>query len=313
MKSAEYIKWCLAVCLCVSGSRQFAQESVAPQSNYGFRVGLVIAYGTHFQRLGLNFNFYASYRSFQATTELRLYRNFRNLGPGGAYQELVISQAIVYGYGKNVSILNPFVTTVSNQTQLDHSIAYSFNAYFNRIGTKQQTGSLALQFNSFTFICENDILARPQLDRFRTGAFLFMYQYKDLHQFALNCSMWTGQMGKRVEPNSGESVSHCYMDSTGGKFTNCSHGLLSLQFKTMLPYQQSVQANAGIDAEQVRNVVQNKLIHDMVLLPEKWRPHNNCHIPMLDKNGTAFLNKENQTIRPAKVYINAFSNAAIFY
>jgi len=80
-----------------------------------------------------------------------------------------------------------------------------------------------------------------------------------------------------------------------------------------LPYQQTWQGNIGVDAEQVRNTVQNKLIHDMVFLPKAWRPKTNCHIPMLDKNNNAYLFHENQEIKSPRFYLNAFTNASCFY
>ena len=103
------------------------------------------------------------------------------------------------------------------------------------------------------------------------------------------------------------------MDTVGGTYTNLSHGLLSAQFKWNVAYSQIVQANAGIDAEQVRDVVQNKLIHDMKFIPKKWQKNKNCHIPMLDDKGEPYLYKEGQKIKPARVYFNLFSNAGLFY
>ncbi|HQQ93760.1 MAG TPA: polymorphic toxin type 23 domain-containing protein [Bacteroidia bacterium] len=290
-----------------------AAQSTAVFESYGFRAGLVLAYGTHFQRLGLNFNFYYCYKSVQLNSELRLYRNFRNLGPPQPYNELVLSQGILFAYGKNTDILNPFVNPVSNQSGLDHSIAYAYNAYFNKMGTTQQSGTFSFQFRSFYLMTENDLFARPQLDRFRTGAILMMWQYKDLHQFALNCSMWTGQMGYRQASPDSSVFRHCYMDSVGGKYCSYSHGLLSAQFKTMLPYQQSLQANAGLDAEQVRNAVQNRFFHDMVFLPARFRSDKNCHIPMLDQSGQAYLGNKSQHVRPARPYLNAYTNPSLFY
>ncbi len=229
------------------------------------------------------------------------------------HNELVLSQGLVYAYGKRTRGENVFMSSVSNQTGYDHSFAYTYNAYFNKIRTSQQTGVLAMQFVDVFFIAENDLLARPALDRFRTGAFLLMYQYQNLYQFAMNCTMWTGQMGNRHNLNDSSAFSHCYMDSTGGKYTQFSHGILALQMKAALPFSQNVQISAGLDAEQIRNAVQNKVFHDMVMLPKKWRPKSNCHIPMIDTLGNPFLYQGGQKIKPEELYLNIFANPSVFY
>lgn len=290
----------------------FSQEILISEKNIGANIGVNLAFGTHFQRLGFNLNFFYVNEFFQANSELRLYLNFKNLGPKKIYPELLLAQGVVFGYGGKQNYFNPFINSVSNQTGYLSSFAYSYNAWFNKIKTVQQTGIIALQFDPVTFIVENDILARGYYDRFRTGGFLLQYQYEDKFQAAINCTMWTGRMGRQVRGDK-DYKAICYMDTTGGIYTNYSHGLLSAQFKYNVGYSQNVQANIGIDAEQVRNGVQNKLIHDFIFIPRKWITPKNCHIPMIDISGEQYLYKEGQSIRKPKMFINAFSNANLFY
>jgi hypothetical protein len=96
-------------------------------------------------------------------------------------------------------------------------------------------------------------------------------------------------------------------------YTNKAHGLLSAQVKYHAGYSQIAQLNAGIDAEQVRNAVQNKLIHNMRFLPEHATRTKTCHLPMLDEKGNLFLYAENQSVRRPRVYLNLFSNPNLFY
>jgi hypothetical protein len=290
-----------------------AQDLVYKDAHFGFNFSANIAFGTHFQRVGLNLNFFYVYEHVQANSELRTYFSFKNLGPKIIYKELVLSQGIIYGYDIKQSFFNPFVNSISNQTGYRHSFSYAYNVYLNRIKTTQQTGLFALQFDKISVITENDILARPTLDRFRTGAFLIQYQYDDKFQAAINCSMWTGQMGRKMPIESDKVYSHCYMDTTGGVYSNLSHGLFSAQFKYNVGLSQNAQANIGIDAEQVRNVMQNKFIHDAVLIPKKWRSGKNCHIPMIDEQGNQYLYDKSQRTKAARLYLNLFTNAAVFY
>ncbi len=281
--------------------------------NIGFNVGANMAFGSHFQRFGLNFNLFYVNKFIQTNSELRTYFSFKNLGPKFIYEEMVLAQGLVLCYGDKKRNGNPFVNSVSNQTRYKNSIAYSYNWYVNKIKTKQVTGIAAFQFNTISVIIENDILAKPILDRFRTGAFLIQYQYKNMFQAAINCTMWTGKMGHSVSIDHKGVYTKCYMDTTGGIYPNISHGLLSAQIKYNIGFSQNLQANIGVDAEQVRNVVQNRFIHNMRFVPKKLNKTHNCHIPMIDDKGQQYLFKEGQKIRKPKLYLNIFSNANLFY
>ncbi len=293
-----------------------AQKDLLYAANgIGFNVGAHLAFGTHVQRLGFNLNLFFRQQQFQFNSELRAYYNFKNLGPKLRYTEFVLAQGIVFGYGPPALYNNPFISSVSNQTGYSHTIAYSYNAYFNRIGTTQQTGIVSFGVDNFSLLLENDILARPTLDRFRTGAFLLQYHYRDFFQAGLNCSIWTGEFGRKAEIFLIKAFyNNCYMDTVGGKHTRFSHGILSAQFKYNTGYYgQIVQASAGVDAEQVRNEVQNKFIHNMKFIPASWQKSKNCHLPMLDTEGHVFLYQEGQVIRKPKPYFNFFANPGLFY
>lgn len=290
-----------------------AQEILYKQNGFGFSLGAHLAFGTHVQRMGLSLNAFYIKDIVQLNGETRFYFNAKNLGPAKRYEEAVTSLGLLLGFGDRNSSYNPFLSAVSNQTGYRYSVAYAYNMYHNKVGTSQQTGLISLQFNRISFIMENDIFAKPILDRFRTGGFLLQYQHDSLFQAAVNCSMWTGQMGKVTATDNKKIYPGCYMDTTGGVYTSYSHGLLSAQMKWHAGYSQTFQLNAGVDAEQVRHVMQNKLIHDMKWMPQKWQKVKNCHIPMLDDKGNAYLFQEGQNIKPAKLYFNAFSNAGVFY
>jgi hypothetical protein len=302
------------VALICSLMEHRAQELLVYENNIGFTFGINAALGTHFQRFGFNLNFFYARGQFQANSELRMYYSFRDLGPGRIHPELVFTPGLLFAYGGMQNGFNPFLSPVSNQTRYRNSIAYAYHLWFNNIGTTQQTGAIALQFSEFSVIAENDLLASPGLDRFRTGAFLFQYQYDNIWQFAVNCSMWTGKFGwKKMTNEVSRFPNSCYMDTIPGKYTEVSHGLLSAQVKYYAGLAQNVQGNIGIDSERIRNTVQNRIMHDMRFLPQKWIKRKNCHIPMLDENGKIYLYRGDQKIRKAKSILNLFTNASLFY
>ena len=307
----NFKKHLIAFLLCFSLSATGLAQLVQ-YSNWGFNIGAVMALGNKFQRIGITLQSYYIYNFTQLNAEIRFYHNLKNLGPTRQYGEIVTSAGVIFAYGPKQECYNPFLSSISNQTGYTNSVGYSYNAYWpHKIKTRQQTGTIALQFNNFSIISENDILGHTYFDRFRTGAFLVQYQYKNLYQFAINCTMWTGQMGNKIIGNPNFPAG--YMDTTGGVYTNYSHGLLCAQFKMYLDQGQNFQANLGVDAEQVRNFVQNKLIHDMIFIPRKWFTPINSHIPMLDTTGNQYLYNPEQKIKKSQLYWNVFSGAAAFY
>jgi hypothetical protein len=271
--------------------------------NYGFNVGFVSALGTHVQRFGFVVQGYAVYEFAQINASFRVYDNFKNLGPKGEHTEFSSSVGLCFGYGKKTHEKNLFMSSISNQTGLKNSIAYSYNIYYNKIKTSQVTGTVAFQFNHFSIITENDILAKPILDRFRTGAMLLQYQTKHF-QYAVNAIMWTGQLGNVVK-NDSLFPGNGYINTDGGLYQNLSHGILSAQIKQANHYGQYLQANMGIDAEQIRNTLQNKALHDV--LPK------NYHMPMIDTTGNQYLYRKEQKIRKAKLFLNGYTSPNVFY
>ena len=305
----------ILVCLLFSlHLNLISQELMYRANQIGFNFGGIFSVGSHVQRLGLTFNFFYLNDRFQMNSEARVQFNLKNMGPKIYHPEFVLSQGVVFAYGAPTLYTNPFLSSISNQTPYQNSLGYSYNLWFTpkKVKTTQQTGIVSIQFNQISFITENDILARPLLDRFRTGAFLIQYQQDSTVQAGINCTMWTGQMGntrRNVEGFPGPG----YIDTTGSLYGNISHGLLSLQAKYHFAVSQIIQANVGIDAEQVRNAVQNKIIHDVCWLPKSWFKRYNCHIPMIDREGNQYLYKPEQKIKKAKPYWGLSTNSNLFY
>ncbi len=311
MKNLSYIFFVLLI----SGSLSFFSIQAASDSNPaygGVHVGLVLDVGNRYLRTGLQVNSYYCINRFQLHGGMRYYVNLLNPGPKKRYTEAVFSLGTTVGWEFNALRNNPFVDLYSNNTRYQNSFSYSYNCYVNKIGTTQQTGIISLQLNRFSLVIENDILARPELDRFRTGAFLLEYQEGEI-KWAINNTLWTGHFKNRKKNADSLHFPSGYMDTTFALYAHASHGMLSLQGTFILPYQQYARINLGIDAEPVRNVIQNKLIHDACFLPKKWRKSKNAHIPMVDEKGQQYLFRETQKIKSAAFYYNFFLNPMGFY
>ena len=279
--------------------------------NVGINIGIVTAFGNKFDRFGVSLNGYYTSNNIQVNGGLRCYFNFKNIGPKKQYIEAVTSLGVVYGYGKTGTDSSFFFNPISNQTLKQNSVGYAFNYYINPIGTNQQTGTISIEVNNFNLIAENDIFARPKLDRYRTGAFLIQYRKADF-ALGVNTTLFTGKMGKKVQDKD-YPFSHLYKNDNDGIYTKSSSGLLSVQAQYISKYYQQLQGNVGVDSERVRHLIQNRLIHDMIFLPRNWRKKDNAHIPMLDSDGNQYLFKKSQDIKKSTLYFNAFSNSGLFY
>lgn len=274
----------------------------------GANVGLTINVGNKINNLGIFAGARISYDYVQINTGARVFYNFKNLGVHGRYWEFDSYGGLLLAWGKRDSTENRFINNVSNQTKRRYSIAYSYNIYSDGIGTSQKTGTIALQFNKISLITENDIFGDNK-DRFRTAAAAVQYRRENTI-LGINAVLWTGESGERI-------LETDYPARKGYKkferYGQYSHGIMRLQAQHYLDYGQNVQASAGVDAEQIRNCIQNKIFHDMVLLPSKWVNHQSSHAPMLDTEGNIYLFKPEQKIRKPTPYFNAALNPSLFY
>lgn len=300
------------ILLIISIGQVRAQE-IGPYSGFRIFTGVSAAIGSHKLRFGLNVAATYQYKQFQSNTNLIYWYVYKQIGTGLKTPELQISQGITVGWGpsfQSQDYTRPY--TLANYTGFKYAFGYAYTVYIDKIRTSQQTGQLGISMGSFQLITENDLLAKPALDRFRTAAIQVRYQVDPFWTVGVNCILWTGKYGFRQFFQSPNKSSGCYLDTVGGIYTKHSVGWLSLFTGYKAPYANQLQAELGMDAEQVRNIVQNKVMHDMVFLPKRW--HNpNCHIPMVDTNGQSYVYLPGQKIRKAKGVWQLQINNPLFY
>ncbi|MEM9023660.1 MAG: polymorphic toxin type 23 domain-containing protein, partial [Bacteroidota bacterium] len=210
---------------------------------------------------------------------------------------------------------NEILTPISNQTDKKYSIAYAYQEYIDRIGTSQSSGVIGLNLGQFEVAVENDIFGSLQ-DHFRTGGVQLAYRLEHT-EIAINSTIWHGEAyGDNVHRHRdapGYPSRFGYFDLSDAQYGKFSNGLASVQVKHVIPGGQVLQANLGVDAEQVRHALQNWLIHDMYYVPDKWVTYPNPHYPMLDPDGEPYLFKPGQQIRPVTPYFNFSVNGGLFY
>ena len=287
-------------------------------SNDGFggRVGLAFTFGKPVNRIGIVLNAFYVKDFMQINAAFRIHHNFSSYGPPLKGREMKMSLGLVAGYGPSSSERpNPFVNAISHHTGRKYAIGYTYNYYWDKIETNQGTGTIALQFNKFRVAVENDLFGNTKgMDKYRTGSFSIAYQ-RGAQLWEVKSLMWTGDTRGNVRSvlASDYPAPYGYRDISANKYGSYSHGVLALQLHLAVPYGQVLQMGAGIDAEQVRHFIQNKVVHDLPFLPKKWNKAKNQHCPMLDKEGKPYLYQEDQAVRAVALYLNLGLNGSETY
>ncbi len=281
------------------------------------KIGLILDFGNPVNRFGLVLQLGVLYQNdFQSNFEIKIYDQLSSFGPKNPGFESRLSLGLIYGYGRMEYLKNPFYSVEHNQLQRRHALGYIFHYYKDQTQTSQGTGSLVIGIGGFQIITENDILGNTKgLDQYRTGAVAVSYR-RDEQLFTLKTILYTGQTRcsemKRVQ-DSNYPARFGYKDNSRCQHADCSHGILAGSYAYGGLTKQSLKVDFGIDAEQIRNFVQNKLIHDMYFIPSFMNSAENPHIPMLDRNKNLFLYQENQQIRLPRFFYSLSANGALFY
>lgn len=321
------MKHCISILLffcCISFSQStFAQWRWAEGDKFllGGQIGILFNFGTHVNRLGIIAKVFANYDFLQINTQFVGSYNFKALATKEKGWELQTRFGVIGAWGRKDTLLYPFIHDVSHQTGRPYSIGYSFNIYRDTWKTSQITGSFGFQIKRLIFVLENDFLSGISHDRYRTGTLGIYYWHKETKtQVGFNHIAWTG------DPYTGDVpwIRHDkkfpsrfgYKDMSKALFGRFSMGLLAVTAQQALPLYQNIDASMGIDAEEIRNFMQNKFIHDSPASPANWggsEEGKNPHIPMLDIEGNPYLYRKEQKIRPAKFFTQFGANNSLFY
>ena len=305
--------------LCLISSLFFFASSFLWSQNLStqWKGGIVLDIGSPVMRWGATINFGVLYKDeLQGNIEWKVYDQLKSFGPKDPGLESKISIGMFYGFGEGALDPNPFYSLYQNQLNRKYALSYLFHYYWDKTNTSQGSGSILIQLKQFQIITENDILGNLSgLDQYRTGAFAVSYR-KDQQLIHLKSILYTGATRcaqvNRVTDD-GYPSRFGYKDNSHCQHADCSHGVLALSYSYAGDYRQIYQLGLGVDADQIRNAVQNKLIHDMYFIPSFMNSAENPHIPMIDRHGKLFLFKEDQQVRLPRFFYSLSANGNLFY
>ncbi len=301
-------KYIFVLFFCLLNVVSFAQLDFA--KGFGGQIGFSFNLGTHFNRVGLMAKLFYHYEHIQANLQLCGFYNARSFPIGTPSWEGQLRIGLVGTFGAKDSIhYSPFINEISNQTSRPFSVGYSYNFYLDNIKTSQLTGSFGFGIYNFSLVLENDFMAWFKEDKYRSGALGLYYRINNT-QLSICHIAWTADpyaVGTITIENPAQfPAKYGYRAMEGVRYSSHSAGVLAIQVEQALGYGQYLGASIGIDAEQIRNAFQNKLIHDSFLLTDP-------HVPMIDAEGKQYLYEEGQKIRRPKFHFQVKANNTALY
>ena len=262
------------------------------QSNpdFGVQIGVVANFGSHVNAIGFTANVYYSDFFYQWNAGSQVKYNLTSYGKRKRFWENRNALGLVLLGGKKDLAPDFQFDGLNHQTRFSNGIAFNYLWYFDNAGTSQRSGAWGLHLNYFSLAFENDVFGGQRKDRFRTGVLQANYRYMD-YKFFVNLYLWTGETGnsywnRTAMPNCPNGF-RCLDSLPYGK---TSHGILSFGGSRKLDYMQVATIKTGFDSEQVRHFMQNRLTHDLILLPKSVQ-RNTPHYPRLDRDGLPVFEK----------------------
>lgn len=246
----------------------------------GFRLSASI--GSHQHYYGIGAHAGMEYGSFLLTIGSDM--SYR-LGDFGGRKQFIESRSYLGASvvtGKNTSVRDLELGALNNYFSRESSFGYAYIVYLDNAGTSQFSGAFRGEIKRHSLMLENDFFAGQGKDRFRTATLLYRYR-ELLWSGHLGVRLWTGEAsGLPVKENERQGKQQRYKDLSSNPFGKTSHGILYGGVQYAMGWQ-TLGVELGIDAEQVRDALQNQIAHASVW--HKRQATKAVVYPMLDQLG----------------------------
>lgn len=281
-----------------SGQAQFGWSGNPVPFEWGARLGLSVQLGSHRTRVGVLAQGYLAWEHVQLNIHGGGLYHACALGSETAGLEGQLRLGIVGAFGaREERYRTPFFSSIGQNLGRPVSVGYGINFYWDNVHTSQMTGSLGASGGPMALVMENDFLVFRDKDRYRTGGITLLYQYDDW-QIALQHLAWTADPygpGTKTELNDAQypQAQYGFRVLDNQRYHDKSVGLVALRALYHSPWNTTLGGALGIDAEQIRHTIQNRIIHNTI---------RNPHIPMIDTQGGSYLFGGTEVVRPPRFY-----------
>lgn len=253
-------------------------------NRYGSTIGLVMDFGTHVKSFGIVAKAYYTDYFYQFNISSSLTFNTFSYGNRKKFIENRNALGLILLAGKKESRADFVIDGLNHNTAYNYGVGFNYLWYFDNIGTTQVSGGWSAHIKNTSLYFENDVFGGQARDRFRTGYLVGSYKLENV-KIQLGSFIWTGETrGSTWIKAPMLKMPNGYRSLEDLPYGKTSHGTAFVGLQMRLPYGQMAHLRYGIDSENVRNWFQNRLVHDLVLLPKKVE-RNTPHYPRLDENG----------------------------
>ena len=257
--------------------------------SFGGQISAVIQIGTHQRSIGFELNGFAQYQFIQLNGSSRF--QFYNLGLGKRrnFFENRTALGFVGYFGPKNQTLDWQLNFWSKHARNDYALSYASIWYFDNRKTSQRSGAFGFQLKKMSLYHENDAFAGIATDRFRTGN-LFILWSDSLLKIGTGLQIWTGEttgVPKQYKPT---IYPKAFKDISSLPYGKTSHGIVYSEIQYRSIANQTFTFQIGMDSEEIRHVVQNKIFHDLPFLPKKYQ-NQTPHYPRLNSQGLPVFTK----------------------
>jgi len=288
----------LYIFLFIFSTNSFSQTF--SNSHFGLSTGIIVTIGSHINAIGLNLKTYYTDYCYQINIGSSIVYNLNSYGERKKYWETRSYTGFVLLGGKKTNSIDFQLDGLSHQTNYQNAIGYNYIWYYDNAGTSQRSGGFSLSLNKIGIYFENDVFGGQAKDRYRTGHLMVTYRDRQ-YKIGTGIYLWTGETdGAKWNKTTSSDCPYGFKDLSELPFGKTSHGILYGSLIANLPFGQIAQIKIGLDSEQIRNSVQNKLVHDLTFLPKSVK-HNTPHYPRLNEHGYPVFTKGE--MRKNKLYL----------
>lgn len=281
-----------------------------------FRTGLSLSMGTHCRRAGIFAMLHGGAGSFQAGIRADWFAVATAWGHRRKGWERQLSAMAGTGYGQRTKAALMYLDLTSSIVSYRCFIGYSYLIYSDSYLSSQQSGLLQLNWGRLKISTENDFFGQKHSDRFRTAGALIAYE-TDTAELGLKLILWTGDAFDRqayIVTGTDYPARFGYKDISHARHGRYSVGALGLQARSDAYWGQSSNIFMGADAEQFRNVFQNKFMHDLWFVPRALIGYKMMNYPMLNRHGGPYLFQPGEEpVRKIKPIFQVGMNEPQFY
>lgn len=268
----------------------FFSISSFAQVDYGIHLGLTASVGSHVNTIGFYLRSNVNYRFIQLNQSTDIQLSEKSYA--GRRKMIETRNAfgmILLGGKKNLTPSFQY-DALNHNTNYQYGIGYNYVFYNDNRGTSQNSGGFALHLGKLSIYHENDVFAGQSKDRFRTGTARISWT-DSLYQFAIGVNLWTGETSNTLwQKICTPKMPNGFRSLEDKDYGGTSHGIAYAEFRMNQPFNLHPYLRIGMDSEEIRHSIQNRLFHDLIFLPKNME-RTTPHYPRVDDQGCAVFNR----------------------